>query len=468
MRRALLLVLGLAAAVALAVPAAAFAHGLVGKQDLPIPRWLFAWAAAAVLVVSFAGLAALWPRPRLQSVRERQLVRLPRVLDPLCGALGVGVFAFLVYAGFAGAQSAQTNVLPTVVYVIFWVGLPIASVLAGDVFGAFNPWRAVGRLAGWTAARVARGPLPEPLGYPERLGRWPAALGLLAFTWVELAYVNRDDPSTLAILALAYVAAQLVGMSLYGVPAWCERADAFGVYFGLFARLSPLRWQRARLFVRSPLGGAPPLPAMPGTVALLCVMIGTTSFDGFSLGGQWSPVAGRLQDAFVGLGASQAVALELAMTIGLLGGVALVAALYWLAIEGVRGVTGGRARELGGAFAHSLVPIALAYVIAHYFGLLSYQGQAIAFLASDPLGDGADLFGTASRGIDYGWISATAIWYVQIGALVAGHVCGLILAHDRAVARWSDPQTALRSQYWMLGVMVAFTCLALWLLSGSA
>ncbi len=308
MRRALLLVFGLAAAVALAVPAAAFAHGLVGKQDLPIPRWLFAWAAAAVLVVSFAGLAALWPRPRLQSVRERQLVRLPRVLDPLCGALGVGVFAFLVYAGFAGAQSAQTNVLPTVVYVIFWVGLPIASVLAGDVFGAFNPWRAVGRLAGWTAARVARGPLPEPLDYPERLGRWPAALGLLTFTWVELAYVNRDDPSTLAILALASAAAQLVGMSLYGVPAWCERADAFGVYFGLFARLSPLRWQRARLFVRSPLGGAPPLAVMPGTVALLCVMIGTTSFDGFSLGGQWSPVAGRVQDAVVGLGASQEVA----------------------------------------------------------------------------------------------------------------------------------------------------------------
>jgi len=118
-------------AILLAAPTAAGAHGLVGKQDLPIPRWLFAWAAAAVLVVSFLGLALLWPRPRLQSAAERAIARLPRLLDPLCGALGVAAFAFLIYAGFAGAQSAQTNVLPTVVYVVFWVGLPCASLLLG-------------------------------------------------------------------------------------------------------------------------------------------------------------------------------------------------------------------------------------------------------------------------------------------------------------------------------------------------
>ena len=464
MRRALAAMLGLA----LAIPATASAHGLVGKQDLPIPRWLFAWAAAIVLVVSFAGLAVLWPRPRLQSVRERQLVRLPLIVDALCGLLGVAAFAFLIYAGLAGEQDPQRNILPTSVYVLLWVGLPVASLLAGDVFRAFNPWRAIARLVGWVTARLRRGDPPDPLPYPERLGYWPAALGLLAFTWVELAYVNRDEPSALAILALAYAGVQLVGMSLYGVRAWCDRADAFGVYFGLFARLSPFRGHGGRLSLRVPLGGAPPLPTLPGVVALLCVMIGSTSFDGFSLGGAWRPLGNGLRDAAVGLGASEPVALELSMTIGLLGGVVVVAALYWLGIEGVRGVTGGRARELARTFAHTLIPIALAYVIAHYFGLLSYQGQAIVYLASDPLGDGSDLFGTATRGIDYGWTSATTIWYVQVAMLVTGHVCGLILAHDRAIACWSDPRVALRSQYWMLAVMVCFTCLALWLLSGSA
>jgi len=467
LRRAFAGAAALAASASLAAPAASWAHGLVGKQDLPIPRWLFAWAAAGVLVVSFLGLAALWPTPRLQSVRERLVLRLPWVLDVLCGAIGVALFGFLVYAGFAGEQDPQANILPTVVYVVFWVGLPCLSLLSGDVFRAVNPWRAVGRLAGWTVARVARGSVPEPLGYPERLGYWPAAAGLFAFTWVELAFVNRDDPSWLAILALLYFVAQLVGMSLYGVAAWCDRADAFGVYFGLFARLSPLRWERARLLVRPPLGGAPALPELPGVVVLLCVMIGTTSFDGFSFGGLWSPVAGRIQDAVVGAGLSNATGLEVATTVGLLGGVAFVAGLYWLGVEGVRGATGGRPRELGRTFAHSLVPIALAYVVAHYFGLLSYQGQAVGYLISDPLGTGADLFGTAGGAIDYGWISATGIWYVQVAALITGHVCGLILAHDRAIARWSDPQTAARSQYWMLAVMVGFTCLALWLLSST-
>ena len=451
-----------------ACPAVAAAHGLVGKQDLPIPKWLFGWAASLVLVLSFAALAVSWSTPRLQAVRDRLVTRLPRALDALCGAIGVALFAFLIYAGFAGLQSAQANIVPTFVYVVFWVGVPLVSALLGDVFRPFNPWRAVGRLVGWTTARLTREPMPPALDYPERLGRWPAAVGIFAFTWVELAFVGRDDPSKLAVLALVYAAVQLVGMSLYGVRRWSERADPFGVYFSLFARLSPLHGRRDGLYARPPLSGAPPLTPLPGTVALLCVMIGTTSFDGFSLGGLWRPLASPLQDAFVALRVGQATALELTMTLGLLAGVAVVAAMYWLGIDGVRSVTGGSRRELAGSFVHTLIPIALAYVTAHYFGLLSYQGQAVAALASDPLGDGWDLFGTAGSSIDYNWISADGIWYVQIGAVIVGHVGGLILAHDRAIARWSDPRAALRSQYWMLAVMVGYTCLALWLLSGSA
>jgi hypothetical protein len=116
---------------------------------------------------------------------------------------------------------------------------------------------------------------------------------------------------------------------------------------------------------------------------------------------------------------------------------------------------------------HSLVPIALAYVAAHYFTLLLFQGQAIWFLASDPLGDGSNLFGTADRQVDYGVIGANATWYWQVGLVVAGHVTALVLAHDRALALYEDTKQAVRSQYWMLAVMVGFTSLALWLLSQS-
>ncbi len=475
MRRRPRLALALAGAwcLALALPAAAAAHGLVGRQDLPIPRWLFAWGAAVVLVVSFVALAVLWPTPRLER-REagRRILRFPAILEVLAGLLGVALFAAVVYAGLAGSQSPTSNLAPTAIYVLVWVGVPFASILLGDVFRAFNPWRATARGAAWIAGRVTAGrgdALPPALEYPTWLGRWPAALGILAFAWRELVATNGADPSTLAILALFYAGVQLVGMSLVGIDRWSDNADAFGVYFGLFGSVAPLRWRARVLEAVRPLSGTAQLAAVPGTVALLCVAIGTTSFDGLSEGPAWSSVAPDLQTAFIDLGLTQEGALRAVFTLGLVGMVLLVAAFYRLGVLGMRFVD--RRREAGSLarrFAHSLVPIALAYVVAHYFSLLAYQGQATAYLASDPLGEGSDLFGTATSAIDYSVVSANGIWYVQVGALVLGHVAALVLAHDRALATWEQPRTATRSQYWMLLVMLGFTSLGLWLLSAGA
>lgn len=453
-------------------PEVAAAHGLVGKQDLPIPRWLFTWAAAVVLVVSFVALAVLWPRPRLerQDADGTRVLSVPVVLEVLAGAVGVLLFVLAVYAGLAGTQTESANLAPTLVYVYFWVGIPVLSLVFGDVFRALNPWRAIARAASWVAGRVAgSGELPEPTAYPARLGQWPAAAVILAFTWVELVYGNGGDPSTLALLALAYAALQLVGMSLYGIEPWTRNADGFSVYFSLFATLSPLHWEGRTLRRRRPLVGATRIVAVPGTVALLAVMIGTTSFDGLSGGEVWTDLAPDLQQAFIDLGLSSGAALEVAFSIGMAAVVLLVAGLYRLGVVGMRSIGGGMDAEmLSRRFAHTLVPIALAYVIAHYFSLLAYNGQSIAYLASDPLGDGSDLFGTATATIDYGILTANAIWYVQVGALVLGHVAGLVLAHERALVLYRRARDATRSQYWMLAVMVGFTSLGLWLLSAQA
>jgi hypothetical protein len=374
-----------------------------------------------------------------------------------------------VYAGFAGVQSTQANFAPTFIFEDFWVGLAFASLLFGDIFRAFNPWRAAARAVAGIAARLSRGGLPDPLPYPERLGRWPAAAGILAFAWLELVFANRDDPSTLAILALVYAAIQLVGMSLYGIEAWSTRADAFGVYFGLFARISPLHWSGGRLALRAPLSGAPSLVPAAGTVALLATMIGTTSFDGLSQGTLWNDTVPHLQSFFGDLGLNAEHALEATNTVGLLAMVLVIGGLYRLGIAGMTGIGGGHsARELAERFAHTLVPIALAYVIAHYFSALVYQGQATFYLMSDPLGDGSDIFGTADRRIEYGVVGANGIWYVQVAALVLGHAGGLALAHDRALALYRKARDATRSQYWMLAVMVGFTSLGLWLLSAQS
>ncbi len=468
-RRRLLAMLGVAAVAMVALPDAALAHGLVGREDLPIPKWLFGWAATVVLVASFVGLAVLWPKPRLEGVAERRWFGVPRILDPICGAVGIAMFVLIVYAGYDGSQTATNNIAEVFIFILFWVGLAVASLLFGDVFKAFNPWRATGRLVAWVASKVSRGGLPAPMAYPAWLGRWPAAIGVFGFAWIELVYTGRQEPSNLATLALVYAAIQFVGMSLYGIETWNRYGDGFGVYFGLFSRISPLNWVRGEVRRRPILSGLTSLDVVPGTVALLCVMIGTTSFDGFSTGPTWTDLGPRLANSLRDLGLSGSSALEGSLTFGLVACILAVSCLYWLGVAGMRreNRSGASAQELAGRFVHSLVPIAIAYVVAHYFSLLAFDGQRIGYLISDPLGQGDNFFGTAGATVDFTWMSATAIWYVQVAALVCGHVAGLILAHDRALVTFKESRTATRSQYWMLAVMIAFTSLGLWLLSSA-
>jgi hypothetical protein len=441
-----------------------FAHGIVGRADLPIPVLWFAAAAAAVLVVSFAALAAGWTRPRLESPAVRPLVRIPLAVEMLLGAIGVFVFGVTVYAGLAGTESQADNLAPTAVYVGFWVGVPFASLLFGNVFRLLSPWRAIGRAVGWVTGRFAP---PEPLAYPARLGQWPAAAGLVAFAICELCWATGREPGPLAILMLVYLAVQLVGMSLYGVEPWTRNADTFGVWFGLLARLAVLgRRGDGRLVLRPPVVGATSLAAVGGTTAVLLTGIGSTAFDGAKEGPLFNDIFSTLQDAFSGLGLSLGLALELSFVVGLAIAVAAVSAIWWAGVLGMPRERLSR-RLLGRRFVHTLIPIAAAYLVAHYFSLLAYSGQMLWSLANDPLGDGSDLFGGAGSGIDYSIVSATAIWYVQIGALVVGHVAALVLAHDRALTVYGSARAAARSQFVMLGVMVLFTLLGLWLLSAA-
>jgi hypothetical protein len=442
-----------------------FAHGIVGRADLPIPAAMFGVAAALVLVLSFVSLAAGWTRPRLEHVHARPWLPLPLAVDAVLGLVGVVVFAACVYAGLAGTDLEADNLAPTLIYVGFWVGVPVLSLLAGDVFRLLSPWRAIGRATGAVLARLGGPDVTEPLPYPERLGRWPAVAGLAIFAFFELCWGQGNDPQVLGVAALVYCAVQFVGMGLYGVEPWTRNGDTFGVYFGLFAALSPLARREGRLALRPPLGGLPGLPRPAGTVALLCVAIGSTIFDGAKEGPLFGSVVPHLQDFFDSAGFSTGAALEAGFVVGLAVCIALVASIYAVGVRGMPRGTGGTVPSV--SFAHSLVPIVVAYVVAHYFSLLAYNGQMLWPLASDPLGDGSDLFGGAGATIDYGVVSATAIWYVQVIALVTGHVCGLVLAHDRALAVYGSAKAAVRSQVIMLVVMVAFTCLGLWLLSVS-
>jgi hypothetical protein len=455
-----------------------FAHALVAREDLPVPAWLFAWGASIVLIVSFFALAAGWRRPRFEGTYWRPLgARLSRTLTSLpvqviCGAIGVFLLGVAIYSGLRGTEAPDRNFALTFLFVTTWLGIPFFSAILGDIFRPFNPWRAVGRVAG-AGFRAVAGQRPAHLRYPEALGRWPAAIGLLAVVWLEVVYGSSGgvavglDPHTAAVAVLSYSAYTFAMMAVFGVEEWCDRGEVFSVYFGMFSQLGCFGVRDGRLGLRMPLSAATHWATVPGSAAVVIASIATTSFDG----AQEGAFKGVIEDVFqwfVDRGLGLTTSLRLTDTIFILLCFAGVSLVYLLGVRGMRTVRGAPPLEkLRTGFAHSLIPIALAYLVAHYFSLFVFQEQAqFTYLLSDPLGTATtDLFGTASGGIDFRVISATTIWYVQVGALVIGHVLGLTLAHDRALVYWPDYRKATASQYWMLAVMVAFTCFGLYLLS---
>jgi hypothetical protein len=454
------------------------AHALVARKDLPVPAWLFAWGASLVLIVSFFALSAGWRKARFEDEKWRPLSeRFSRTLlslpvQVLCGAAGVLLLGFSIYAGLRGTEAPDRNFALTFIFVTTWLGLPFFSVIFGDVFRPFNPWRAVGRAVGSAFALVA-GQRAAHLRYPERLGRWPAAIGLLAVVWLEVVYGASGgvavglSPHACAVAALVYSTYTLAMMALFGVEKWCETGEIFSVYFGMFSQLGGFGVKDGRLGRRLPLSAATHWASLPGSAAVVIASIASTSFDGAQEGALKGAIVQTfewLAETGLGLTTSLRLADTIFMLICFLG----IGSVYLIGVRGMSTVQGAPPRrKLRMGFVHTLIPIAFAYLVAHYFSLFVFQEQAqFGYLLSDPLGTATtNLFGTAGNGIDFKLLSANAIWYVQVGALVIGHVVGLTLAHDRAITYWGDYRQAARSQYWMLAVMVAFTCFGLYLLS---
>ena len=473
MRR--LTVLALSATVALTTVEAAWGHGLGGRADLPIPVWLFGWVAAIVLVVSFVGLGAMWREPGLLESRERPLpdwlsaLVTSRPVAIVLGAAGVFLLGVTIWSGFAGTQIATGNFAPIFVYVIFWLGLVPASIFFGDVFAALNPWRALGRGTGWLLGKLLGGPTPEPVPYSPSLGIFPAATGLFAFAWLELVAREGELPRNVAAATLVYTCVTVISMAVWGVEPWMRRGETFSVYFGLIARIGPFVTRNGRIAMRWPFAGLASYDPPPGLVLFVTIMIGSVSFDGLQEGPVWSRIAPEFEGAFDGVFGDTGARL-LSDSLGLVIMIAIIWAFYRVGVEAVRYATRESPTRLSGTeiarrFAPSLIPIAVAYLGAHFITLLLIEGQSIASLVSDPLGRGWNIFGTRQSGIDFGLIGATNTWYLQVSLVVAGHVAGLTLAHDRALELWGDSKVATRSQFGMLAVMVGLTSFALWLLA---
>ncbi len=436
-------------------------HGLGGAKDLPIPLGLAVSGATAALVISFCVLALAWRAPRYQTVGPGRQVpgSLARVVDSAgfewtLRVLGLLFFGYLLWALVWGPDLVNNPALGTF-YVLVWVGLVPASVVFGRVVRAFSPVRTLNLLL----ARITGGDPAAGLSrYPARLGVWPAVLGIFAFVWQELVNPQSAYLGSVRIWLAAYLAVMLVGAAVFG-DEWFERADPFEVYSDLLAKLSAWGRDGQRLVLRSPLSNLATVTPRAGLLAALAVLLGSTAFDSYKDTIPW-------QRFVLDVGISDEVTNSIALLVFcLIVGGTFTAAAMSTGVEST-GPRPLRRSQLPALLAHSLVPIVVGYMTAHYLSYLLEQGQSTVMQLSDPMVNGDNWLGTANWSVNY-WLSfhPSLLAGIKVLAVVAGHIVGVIAVHDR-VLKLLPPRHQVTGQIGMLVVMVVYTTTGLYLLMG--
>ncbi|KQY60359.1 hypothetical protein ASD11_12980 [Aeromicrobium sp. Root495] len=405
-------------------------HGVGGSTDLPIP-FLYAMVGASwALTISFAVLALAWREPRLVGESEGDVP----ARRPWLAGVGLLLTAWVLGTLYLGPDEPGNGGLGAV-YVLVWVGLVPLALLAGHVWRDLSPWRTLQSVVGRLTGR------PDGFAtYPERLGYWPAVAGLFAFVWLELASPDPGSIDALRLWVALYALVAVVAGLAFG-PRWFERGDPFDVYSAIVARLSPFV-RDGRWVLHNPLRTLPTLPVAPGLVALLATLLGSTAYDSFSASEFWQS---RTVD-----GAQR--------TLTLLAFCVVVALLFQLASRATGGVSGRERAALPGALAHSLVPIVVGYVFAHYLTYLVEKGQVVLFALLEPTGWPAD------PSVSYVLSTHTStLAGLKVAFVVAGHVLAVVAAHDRALVLLPKAHR-LSGQLAMLVLMVAYTFTGLFLL----
>ena len=487
----------------LLVPAPVYAHAFGQRYDLPIPLSYFMAGAAATVALSFVVIGIFlrsgsteyrYPRFNLLSLPGAATTSRIKVFV----AQGLSVFLFLltIATSLFGSENALKNFSPTFVWIIWWVGMGYIAALFGNLWMLINPWKALYEFTEWLLARAGVG-MPAARTYPAGWDAMPALIAFLAFVWLENVYPGSIVPRYLGIIVVVYSLYTIGGMLLYGKHVWLRYGDPFSMLYGMFARFSPTE-------VRVTGAGCAGCeldctPTDPGDGCVDCYACFERADPAQRQVNLRPWAAGLVSVGRVSWQACAFVVLALAavtfdglqettnwlgvQTIGLRllgpGGVSVVDTLgvvliplaflgiYLLFCIGIRALSGERASlsEVARAYVFSLVPIALAYNMAHFLSLLMVQGQLIFPLASDPFGFGWDIFGTSGYRINPAVISTKFAWLVSVGAIVVGHIVSVYVAHTIAVRRAPSHRLALRGQYPMLALMVFYTAVSLWIIA---
>ena len=456
----------LAAGALLGLPGAACAHAFGQRYDLPAPLGYFVAGAAAAVALSFV-VAAVFVRRAPREDRASQTIvplgPLLPALKPLLQLLSVVLLCAVVVAGFIGNRNPEMNLAPIMVWIVWWVGVAFLVACVGNIWDALDPWRGIFDGLDALARRLgARDGISLGRPYPPRLGMWPAVALLLVFVWIEVVYPRAAVPSHVAWFALAWSAMTLTGMVCFGAETWRRNADVFAIYFGTLARFAPIDVgpDRRSIVLRLPGRGLITGEALSyGMVGFVLAMLSTVMFDGL-LGTQAMTIAHAALADWVTL--HPLAGGYILGTVGLVGVWLFFLAAYLLACAVTARLTGDRSTgAVARLFVLTLVPIAIAYLIAHYLHYLLVQGQLVIPLLSDPLGRRWDLFGTASYYPDIGLLDARFVWNLSLASIVAGHVISIWLAHRVALRELGARGKAVTASVPLTALMVIYTVVSL-------
>ncbi|HJP60346.1 MAG TPA: hypothetical protein VJ865_10115 [Gemmatimonadaceae bacterium] len=428
--------------------------------------------AASTVLLSFLLVAiAVRLNPRVEPPVQLNLLRWQmgravtgQTIRFVARLLAVGALILIVVAGIIGDQTPTRNLAPTAIWIAWWVGVSYLSAFIGNVWCVINPWAALFECyeqtlpiqSAWRGARI---------GWPKHLGVWPATALFIVFAWVELVWDGRSIPWQLARLAIGFSVLTWIGMYLFGRHTWLRHGDPFALAFSVLARFAPTEMRADRWILRPPgTGLLDTKDVTPSLVVFVLVMLSTVTFDGLMATPLWQRIENTLYEGLSALGNSR---LAFINTFGLLAFCAIFVAVYRAVATLVANASQGSMTvdAASRAFVLTLVPIAIAYLIAHYLSYFLIQGQLLIRLASDPFGFEWNIFGSAHFRPNIGIVGARFTWYTSLFAIVVGHVIAVSLAHVIALRNIADPRAAMRSQIPMVVLMVAYTMMSLWIIA---
>lgn len=476
----------------------AIAHGFGQRFDLPLPLWLWVTGAGATIVLTFIVMSlfikerpaeAEYPRLELLQFRVIRWAANAKTVATV-RALAAILFVLTVCAGLIGNQDPYSNLITTMVWVVWWVGVAFVCALIGDLWTLVNPLRTLFRWGESAyAARTGGKSLSLRRRYPRWLGTWPAVLVFLGFAWAELIWGNKDVPRQLGATLIAYTVFTCLGMFVFDRESWLVRGEAFSVAFGVLARFAPIEFVassptvlKPQLYLR-PLGAGliTSRPVSWSFMVFVMLMLASVTFDGF----QETSLMQRIDTAAQASHPVSALLFDLSEwgldetrvthTLVLIAFAVSFVAIFWLTswimLRWITGRVGKRRQQrveltastTACSFVLTLVPIAVAYHLSHYSSLLVTAGQFVIPLASDPFGWGWNLFGTAAYKVNLAIVSPYVFWYGSVAIIVLGHVIAVYLAHIAALRLFG--RHALVGEVPMLLLMVAYTTLSLWILA---